>query len=212
MKNPNSKNGKAILFTRQDKRSLDVVEGKGRFINRKSYIEEGFGDISNFFLNPYDWFVKEASKRVSKPDDVEYPIWCAVDWRNCLKAMGDTLIYVIEVPEEEIIYFDGAKWDYVLNEHYVPKDNEDLDAYNRDLKRKGIDNGYEFLRGSYAHMYPLESQKVLESRINIFDISEWNIFSVQANIWELKEEWIKKIIRPEDSYTEEDLEALVNNL
>jgi len=212
MKNPNSRNGKAIIFTRQDTRSLDVIRNKGRFTNKRSYIEEGFGDISNFFLSPYNWFVEEASKKVEKPDDVEYPIWCAVDWRNCLKPMGDTLVYVLEVPEEKIIYFDGSKWDFVLNEHYVPDDNEDLESYNRDLKRKGIDSGYEFLRGNYAHMYPLETQKVLESRKKIFNIDSWNIFAVQANIWELREEWIKRIVRPEEDFTEEDMKKLVDSL
>lgn len=212
MKNPNSKNGKALIFTRQDKRSLDIIEKRGRFINRRSYIEEGFGDISNFFLSPYDWFVEEAARRVAKPEDVEYPIWCAVDWRNCLKPMGDTLVYLLEVEEDQIIYFDGAKWDFVLNEHYVPHNMEDLEAYNRDLKRRGIDNGYEFLRGSNAHMYPLESQKVLASRERVFSVGEWNIFSVQANIWELKKEWIKKIIRPGEDFNQEDMAKLLDSL
>ena len=212
MKNPNSKNGKVVLFTRQDIRSMEILEEEGRFINKKSYIEDNFGDISNFFLNPYDWFVEEAAKRVAKPKDVDYPTWCAVDWRSALRPAFNSVIYVLVVPEEEIIYFDGLKWDYVLNEHYVPKSAEDLDSYNRELNRLGIETGYEFLRGKYSHMYPLEKKKVLESRENIFIINDWNVFGVQANLWEIKKEWIEKVVHHGEDFTEEDMREILEGL
>lgn len=212
MKNPMEKNEKVLLFTRQDERSLSMIERKGRFTNSRGNIEEKFEDISKFIIEPYNWFVKEAEKIVERPADVEYPIWCAVDRLGSLIPRGDTVLYVLEVPKEEIIYFDGMKWDFVLNEHYVPTDAEDLEKYQKDLKRKGIDNGYEFIRGTYAHMYPLETKKVLDSRIKIFDINNWDIYSVQANIWEIKKEWIKRIVKPDEDFTEEDVNEIFNNI
>lgn len=212
MENPRSKNGKVILFSRQDERSLDMIERKGRFTNSRGNIEEKFEDISKFIIEPYNWFVKEASKLVEKPKDVEYPIWCAVDRLGSLIPRGDTVLYVLEVPEEKVIYFDGTKWDFVLNEHYVPDNAEDLEKYQKELKRKGIDNGYEFIRGSYAHMYPLETERVLDSRIKVFDVDSWNIYSIQGNIWEIKEEWIRKVVRPGEDFTDEDVEEIYKNI
>ncbi len=212
MKNPKSKNNKVILFTRQDERSLNAIENKGRFSTSRGNIEEKFGDISKFIVGPYNWFVKEASKIVEKPDFVEYPVWCAVDRLGSLIPRGDSILYVLEVPEEEIIYFDGSKWDFVLNEHYVPDNLEDLENYQKDLSRKGIDNGYEFIRGKYANMYPLETQKVLNSRIKVFNVDEWDIFRVQANIWQIKKEWIRKIVRPNEEFTDEDVEEIFRNI
>ncbi len=40
VKNPLSKNGRTLLFTRQDKRSLDILKQSGEFINKKEYIQE----------------------------------------------------------------------------------------------------------------------------------------------------------------------------
>ncbi|WP_253730197.1 DUF3841 domain-containing protein [Treponema sp. OMZ 790] len=34
----------------------------------------------------------------------------------------------------------------------------------------------------------------MDSWTRIFDIDEWNIFKVQANIWQIKKEWIKTIV------------------
>ena len=38
MKNPYSKNGKSLLFTCQNIKSLSIIEKDGRFINKKEYI------------------------------------------------------------------------------------------------------------------------------------------------------------------------------
>ena len=87
MKNPNSKNGKSILFTCQNAKSLDILERDGRFINKKEYIQEHLEDVAPMILKSYDWFVSAASKRIKKPDDVQYQIWCAVGDEVCMKPI-----------------------------------------------------------------------------------------------------------------------------
>lgn len=37
----------------------------------------------------------------------------------------------------------------------------------------------------------------------MFDIPEWNPLEVQANLWEIKKEWMKNIVKLADSMPDE---------
>ncbi len=195
MKNPYSKKGKSLLFTCQNIKSLEVLEKEGRFFNKKEYIEKHLEDITPMIIRSYDWFVEAAQKRIKKPDDVNYQVWCAVSADACMRPTENEVVYILEVPDEEIIYFSGAKWDYVINMHYVPTDDEDYDRYIKDIESKGFANSYEFIIGRYAGKYLQEEKRIRDSWIRVFDIDRWNVREVQANLWEIKKEWIKHIVR-----------------
>lgn len=203
MKNPNSRNGKSTLFTCQNSKSLDILKRDGRFINKKEYIMKHLDGIAPTILKAYDWFVAAASKRIRKPEDVQYQIWCVTDFSICMKPIENEIIYVLEVPDEEIIYFNSFKWDYIINYHYVPENKEDLEKYIREMEAKGFSNTYEFLVGRYAGKFPLEERKIKDSWYRIFDIEEWNSREIQANLWEIKKEWVKCILKPGDTIPEE---------
>lgn len=117
------------LYTRQNDKTLLPLEREGRITNRRIYVELHFGDIAPLFMESYDWFTKEAAKHVPKPKDVEASIWCSVSAENCLKPIPGTVVYVLDVPVEKVVYFDESKWDYVLNRIYIPKDEEDGITY-----------------------------------------------------------------------------------
>ena len=189
---------KIRLYTRQDKRSLKEIEERGYFTNKISYVKENFGDISDYILGCYKYFVEEASKIVPKPEHVEMPVWCAISNKNCMPPIENSILYVLDVPKDEIIYFDGHKWDYVLNHHYVPLDEEDYIKYNDRLKKKGIENGFEFFEGKYKNFYPEEKKIVIDSWIRIFEIDDWDIYKIQANIWQIKKEWIYSMVNKGD--------------
>lgn len=208
MKNPKEKNGYVMLFTTQDKRSLDILKTNGRFINKLEYASEHFGDIYEFFKEKYTYFVNEASRIVPKPDDVKLPIWCSVSSKNCLRPNETSISYAIKVPIEKVIFFDGKKWDYVLNNHYVPLNEKDLEDYYKYLKENNLPNPFLILSNNYRYMYPEEAKKIEQSYKRIFDVTEWNIFSVQANIWEITEDMIIKVFHDGDKMdiSEDDLE------
>lgn len=191
------------LYTRQNDKTLLPLKRQGRIINQRVYVELHFGDIAPLFLESYDWFTAEAAKRVEKPEDVKAPIWCSISAQNCLKPIDGTVVYVLEVPKDRIIYFDEGKWDYVLNRIYLPKDEKDAAEYKQHLKEKGIVNGFEFFDGRYKGMYPDEVKRIKNSWQRVFEIDNWTIFNVCGNIWEIKEEWVQKIVYPGD-----DLEGL----
>ncbi len=186
--------GKVTLWTRQDIRSLKEIQDTGTYRVKRDYIEDQFGIIANHYIPLYHWFVDKASKMVPKPQGVEFPVWCSISKENMLKPLPDAPVYVLEVDEEEIIYFDGRKWDYVLNHLYIAKDEDDLRAYREDLKARGLKDSFSFIDGKYGDFYPQDKKKVMDSWVRVFEIDDWNIFEVQANIWEIRKDMIKDIL------------------
>ena len=89
------------LYTRQNDKTLRQLERDGRIINHRAYVEMHFGDIAPLFMESYDWFTKEAAKRVPKPEDVHAPIWCSISPDNCLKP--------IEFPMDLSFFKDDIK-------------------------------------------------------------------------------------------------------
>lgn len=189
-----NKSDKVTLWTRQHKKSLEELQNNGVIRIKRKHLEEKFDEITNYIVNLYKWFVDAAVKRVPKPEEVEFPIWCSVSEENMLRPTVDEVVYVLEVDKSDIIYFDGMKWDYVLNHHYIPKDEKDAEEYVKDLESKGFDNSFSFINEKTAHFYPAERKKVMNSWYRIFEIEKWDIFRVQANIWEIKPEMIKDIL------------------
>ena len=184
------------LYTRQNDKTLAQLERDGRIINSRTYVRLHFGDMAEHYLQSYDWFTAEAAKRVKKPDDVQASIWCSISAENCLKPIEGTVVYVLEVPESEVIYFDEGKWDYVLNRIYLPADEVDRAQYDAHLRALGIPSRFDVMQGRCRGMYPQEERRIIESWQRVFTIDNWTIFNVCGNIWEIKKEWVKKIVRP----------------
>ncbi len=185
---------KVTLWTRQHRKSLEELQNNNVIRIERKHLEEKFDEITDYVVYLYKWFVDAAAKKVSKPEEVEFPVWCSISEENMLRPTVDEVVYVLEVDKSEIIYFDGMKWDYVLNHHYIPKDERDAAEYAKDLESKGFDNSFSFINEKTAHFYPAERKKVMDSWHRIFEIDKWDIFRVQANIWEIRPEMIKDIL------------------
>lgn len=190
------------LYTRQHENSLYELKNKGIIQNKRLYVSLHMRDISDFFLEKYDYFVKMASKRVPKPNDISYPIWCSVSKGNCLKPIEKEVVYAITVPKDEVIYFDGAKWDLVLNNQYVPLDKDDAKRFEKILYSKGLDDSFNIFDRKYDEMFDDIKEEIVASWERIFEITDRSEFVVQANLWQIKEEWIKHIIYPGDNFFE----------
>jgi len=190
----NDSTNKVTLWTRQDIRSLEELKNNGVIRIKRKNLEEKFDLISDHIIYLYNWFVNAANEIVPKPEDVEFPIWCSISEQYMLRPTIDQVVYVLEVDKSEIIYFDGMKWDFVLNHHYVPKDEKDAEEYARYIESKGFKNSFSFLDEKTSHFYPEERKKVMDSWIRVFDTDVWDIFRIQANIWEIRTDMIVDII------------------
>ena len=88
------------LYTRQNDKTLLMLEHGGRILNQRVYVQLHFGDMAKHYLDCYDWFAREAAKLVPKPDYAELPIWCAVEAGRCLPPEPGTVVYVVDIPKE----------------------------------------------------------------------------------------------------------------
>lgn len=195
------------LYTKQHKNSLYELEDKGRITNKEIFVRLHMMDIADWFTEKYGRFVRMAEKKVPRPEGVEYPIWCSISQKNCMRPDENSVVYCLKVPKENVIYFSAEKWDYVLNNLYIPKDDEDEKAYLDQLRAMGINDRFSFIDGKLAGKYPLIENKIRDSWTRIFDIDKWTDFSVQANLWEIKEEWVQHIV-----YNGEDLFEVASDM
>ena len=195
--NQSSDASKKYIWTRQDIRSLDDIKNNGVFYSKAEYVKDQYRDIAPFYMSLYRWFVQAARSRMAVPEGIEFPIWCSVSRDGMLKPIEGTVCYELEVDADKVIFFDGKKWDSVLNHWYIPASEEDLTQYAKRISVVGLDvNTASFIQGKYANLYPLEKQRVMESWYRIFDIEKWDPYFTQANIWEIRPEMIKNIIYP----------------
>ena len=188
------------LYTRQHENSLYELEREGVVRNKKLYVELHMRDISDFFLEKYDLFVEMAEKKVPRPSGINYPIWCSVSKNNCLKPIDKEIVYALTVPKDQVIYFDGAKWDYVLNNLYIPTDEDDYKRFKNFLEENKIEHTFDLFSNKYIGAFDDIKKEITESWKRIFEITDRSEFVVQANLWQIKKEWIRHIIRPGENF------------
>lgn len=188
------------LYTRQHENSLYELKKKGVVRNKRLYVMAHMKDISKYFLEKYDIFVEMASEIVHKDNEISYPIWCSVSKANCLKPIDKEVVYAITVPKDKVIYFDGGKWDLVLNNQYIAKDEKDLARFEKELLKRGIDHSFNIFERKYDGMFDEIREEIAKSWRRIFEITNRSEFVVQANLWQIKKEWVKHIIYPGDDF------------
>jgi len=182
-----SKSNKKIrLYTSQTEIVLDTIREKGVYHVKKEFILKKYEEVADVFLEPYNWFIRNAVNIVPKPEGAEYPIWLFNDLIY-VENHEDSKVLEIEVDIENVILFDPFKWNRILNLAYVPKDEKDWIEYNGSLEKQGIKNEVNIYMTNF---YPHLKQKVIKSWNSLFedniDLSKTN----QVALWELRREWI----------------------
>jgi len=185
---------KIKVWTRQDKRVLEVLKTEGTYRCKSNYIDEKMENFSDYYKKLYQWYSHKAKEIVPKPDaSIEYPVWVSIDEDLQLQHTEGTVILVMEVPAEQVLITDMEKWGYVVNFFYLPYDHEDADAHDKELKRFGIGDEASLIMGDKGNFYPLLKRKIEQSWNRLFEpykISDYR----QGTLWEIKSEWIVEII------------------
>ncbi len=112
-----------------------------------------------------------------------------------MQPVKTEIIYILDVPADSIIIFDGSKWDYVLNNKYIPSEEYDAQKYKNYLDSKGIQDESIIFNSKNSLYYLQEQNKISQSWNRVFDIKSSDDLYLQANIWEIKSEWILDIIK-----------------
>lgn len=190
------KPGSAILWTRQVAAVLDEIEEKGVYRVKKEYIEAKNDTIADYYLKLYEWYTREARKYITLPPEVKYPVWLSVDESVMLQPVEDTVIFKLEVPEEEYLLCNFDAWGYVVNYWYVPTDDADAERHKAELARYGLASDDELILGSKGNFYPLLKRKLLDSWKRTFTLMPADeITGIVATTWEIKKEWIREVRR-----------------
>lgn len=188
--NNNKENEKITLWTSQNKIVLDIINEKGLYHVKKDYIYKKYGEVASIFLESYNWFVGKAEKIVPKPKGAEFPIWLFSNLK-WIDHHENCSILEITVEKEKTILFEAQKWNRILNLSYVPKDEKDAKEYMLALEKQGIYDETDIYLKSY---YPHLKGKVKKSWDRLFDNDPSSSEPQQAVLWEIRKEWISKII------------------
>jgi len=193
------------LWTRQDVASLEGLIHGEPYRAKESAIKSWYGDITPYYLELYQWFVEAASRRLVRPEGAIYPIWCSVSSQYMLRPIPGTVVYELSVNKEETVFFDGSRWDLVLNHRFVPETREEEDAYQKDLKEKGFPEGTTFIGEAMARRYPAERDRVIESWERVFQADGLDLFRLQANLWEIRPDQVVRVSTGDGVYEKADL-------
>ncbi|MBP8654653.1 MAG: DUF3841 domain-containing protein [Proteocatella sp.] len=182
------------LWTRQHKNVVNQLNEHGVYRVRKEYILDKMDTISDYYLNLYDWYSRNASKIVPRPEGVIYPIWLSVSHEMMLQPTEGTVILEIEADRSEVIITDMDKWGYIVNYFYLPLDSEDEEKHNEELRRFGISNELSLINGDNGNFYPLLKNKVIKSWERLFEPFDNQSALLQATMWEIRKEQVVNII------------------
>ena len=84
----------------------------------------------------------------------------------------------------------------------MPLDENDATRFENSLKKCSADKVYNLFEKKYNGIFDDVREKIVASWERIFDITDKSEFVVQANLWQIKEEWIKHIVYPGDDFFE----------
>ena len=120
-----------FAWTRQVKEVLEEIERTGSYHVREEYVRAKNGEISDYYLELYRWYTRQARRRIEIPAEYDLPIWLSLTEAQKLPPAPGTVSFTLEIPADHIVIADMDKWGYRVNYMYVPVDPADERRHNR---------------------------------------------------------------------------------
>ena len=92
---------------------------------------------------------------------------------------------------DELITMDIDKWGRIVNYMYIPSSAADEEAHEKMLKSYNLHDATAYM----SPFYPTIKMKIQKSWERLFDDSYVLSTMRIGTLWEIKQEWIKNIIR-----------------
>ncbi|MEA4919995.1 MAG: DUF3841 domain-containing protein [Clostridiaceae bacterium] len=181
--------GKAVLWTRQEQRVLDVLENGEIYCVQKAYVDAKYQDVSWSMQTAYGFLIRKMSGLIPPLKGEESPVWL----HGSPEATGmfsEAPLLKLEVPTDECLFFDRRKWNCILNLEYIAQSDNDAEAFQKKLKAQGVTHSSLLLRTPY---YPLLKMEVIKSWDRLFEAAMPEIGFLQATVWHIKPEWVKTV-------------------
>ena len=178
------------VYTKQDARILPGLEETGRHTAKGRFVMEN--EDSLLQRPAYDWLVSHHPDRINRPPDADYPIWVSFAADATMLPGKGFVILELAVDEERITKVNIAKWGAVNNCSYIPKDSADALAHRRKMESMGLSD----VKVCTTQFYPELRKEIEDSWLRLFDDSvQLGNDLAYGLIWEVKREWITRIIR-----------------
>src|SRR6056297_946823 len=175
------------VWTRQHKNVLDEIENKGVYRVKERYIRKKLDDCADIYLDVYNWLRNETAKRMEIPDNAKYPVWLTVEKDLKLPMADGFVFFELEVPGDKIMIFDMAKWDYIVNYLYLPKNKEDRKRFKKKLAKYNINVESDIYLQDF---YPRLKREITSSWQRLFD-DDIKLSDQKVGIsWELRNDWV----------------------
>ena len=186
------------LFTAQREVVIEELMRDGVCHSRERYVREKYGaEVYPVYRECYGWYVKAASEYVPRPDGEPYPYWAFQHSYN-LELSGNVFLMELSVPRTACVFFDVDDWRKVLCLEYMDPDPVKERAYKEELSLRGLRSEDVMLGG----FYPEQKREILLSWNALFHHHERivngdmdGVLELQAGLWEIRKEWVRKIYR-----------------
>lgn len=174
------------LWTVRPRSDFFLLQEQGFFRTDRRFVD-------NFFLKAYDWMAGQLKKKTPSPNGVDLPVWAWYRYdglnqikpdlrRNAHLKRGEKGVRIeFEAPENLVLLSSFDAWHAVLNDWCFSLNDEEYDYYKKMEKICSKAVFEEMKRQSWLKIFDL----------NLLD--DPNTYGVQAVLWELKIEWVKKV-------------------
>ncbi|MGO1372096.1 MAG: DUF3841 domain-containing protein [Senegalia sp. (in: firmicutes)] len=182
-----------IVWTKQNENVVKELEKTGRYIAKKEYILKDLDKHAYLVLEVYDWLVNNTPNASEKPHDAEYPIWVSLKKNTTMLPSPGTVILKLKVDTSLVTMINIDKWGTMLNYSYIPKDKQDAKIHRQILEKYGV---HSDTKAYMSQFYPQIKRKIIDSWSRLFDDSIiLGNDQKYGNIWEVRKEWVRQIIR-----------------
>lgn len=141
---------------------------------------DGIHIFDESFRMAYKWMAEQLSKKTGiKPDGEMLPVWAWYQWEGKrypeikhsydeeLAERKHLVLITFNAPDDVVLLSDFDYWHFVLNDLPISEDGKEECDFSEAEKEKSW-------------------QKVFE-----VDFNSDNNYSIQAVLWEIKQEWVK---------------------
>ena len=181
-------------WTRQHQHVLEELQTNGIYRVREEHIRLKNQAITDYYLELYQWYSRQAAKLVPLPEGALYPIWLFLKEEEKLPAIAGTVVLTLAVPREQLVITEVERWGYRVNYMYIPLDVEDEKEHEAELKKYGIGNETALIQTSKGNFYPLLKRKIIKSWQRLFEPPRDSALVVtQGTVWELRREWLQGV-------------------
>lgn len=177
------------LYTAQTDAVMNELAQKGVCRCREEYVSKKYAESAKGFLIAYRWLAENAVHFVPRPDGAELMYWAFID-KNYV-TMSDNVL-TLDVPRENVLLFDYAKWNRILQLNYIGSSPADEARFSKELSLRGI-SAYTAMTTDF---YPDIKQRISDSWQRLFEgaggfasYPSDNTHPVQAALWEIRREW-----------------------